>query len=183
MRCAEGGRREDSCGGASLSGSGTAATWARDRFGCEGEPAIECSELLRCIRWDGRVESDRVSGTPSVPSCELGCARARRPVCAVVGTGAGVGAPASTEGWRSLLPRLLPDHRPRPRCQLGAPAPRRRRNAHAPGDVGSDVNVRQKVHAVVPRERLAAFRSRVGIVPLPRSRLDRRRFLPFFSCR
>ena len=125
------------------------------------------------------MERDRASGTPRAPSCGLGWARARRPFWATVVTG-GVGTPASTEGWRSLFPRLS-------RGEAGSsqrPAVGRglRTGRNAPSDASSDLCVRQEVHAVIPREGLSALRRGIGIVTLARSRFDDGRLLTFFSC-
>ena len=125
------------------------------------------------------MESDRASGTPRAPSCGLGWARARRPFWATVGTG-GVGAPASTEGWRSLFPRLSG-------VEAGLSQPPdvdrgMRTGRNAPSDTGSDLDIRQEVHAVVPGEWLSALRRGIGIVTLARSRLDSGRLLALFGC-
>lgn len=127
------------------------------------------------------MESDRASGTPRAPSCGLGSARARKPFWATVGTG-GVGAPASTEGWRSLFPRLFRVEAGSSQLVVLATGKGIKTGRNAPSNASSDLDIRQEVHAVVPREWLPALRRGIGIVTLARSRFDGGRLLTLFGC-
>jgi len=84
----------------SASSVSAAAGLRRGLAGCEGEPAIDWSELVRCMRYDGRDDAERARGMPRVPSWAEG---GKREVAAEEGGGTTM---PSCEGWRNMLERL-----------------------------------------------------------------------------